>query len=67
MRDYIKEQQSVSLERLAKHFNTPAHVIESMLKHWERKSVITKHNPKLCNKSCSGCDVQTSTIYCYSM
>lgn len=63
IRDYIKQQQSVTLENLALHFHCQPDAMHGMLEHWIRKGIIRRHTLETCCKGCAGCHLGSRELY----
>jgi hypothetical protein len=66
LREYLAREQIVSLEQLARFFQTDATALEPMLDVWVSKGVIQREIKKAtCASVCKGCDTGTATYYHY--
>lgn len=66
LKNYLRQQQQVTLTDLVNHFNTEPDVMRTMLNHWQNKGkVVQVHHHNGCGKGCNGCCQQTIELYCW--
>lgn len=65
LRDYIRQQQRVSLKDLALHFQVDADALRGMLNKWVSKGKVRRHRAggEACGTSCCQCDPLLTEIY----
>jgi hypothetical protein len=64
LRDYLKQQQRVSLADLVNHFHVDADALRGMLKKWIAKgSVRMVTMESACGTSCCKCDPSLIELY----
>mgnify|MGYP005998167627 CR=1 FL=1 len=66
LRNYIAREKYVSIEQLARVFQTDATALEPMLAVWVARGVITEAmDAKACAAACIGCHPEISKHYQY--
>jgi len=65
LRDYLKQQQRVTLHDLMIHFRMDADALRGMLAVWMRKGKVKKNVPDsaACGTSCCKCDPTLTELY----
>jgi len=65
LRDYLKQQQRVTLHDLMIHFRMDADALRGMLEVWIRKGKVKKNAPDsaVCGSSCCKCDPALTELY----
>lgn len=65
LRDYLKQQQRVTLQDLMIHFRMDADALRGMLAVWIRKGKVKKNAPDsvACGTSCCKCDPTLTELY----
>ena len=65
LRDYLKQQQRVTLHDLMIHFRMDADALRGMLAVWMRKGKVKKNAPDSasCGTSCCKCDPTLTELY----
>ncbi|MDG9729117.1 FeoC-like transcriptional regulator [Ignatzschineria sp. RMDPL8A] len=67
IRDYIRTEEIVSLQRLANHFNLPMDVAKEMVERWIGKGLVTRVSAGGCGSctasgGCGGCSVSRGAV-----
>lgn len=67
IRDYIRTEEIVSLQRLANHFNLPMDVAKEMVERWIGKGLVTCVSADRCGScrpsgGCGGCSVNRGAV-----
>jgi hypothetical protein len=64
LKEYISQQRTVSMWQLVQKFQLDAEVLRDMLRHWQRKGVITcQQKTPLCGKACQKCMPNMVEVY----
>lgn len=63
IRDYIRHQQVVSNQQIAREFNLDLPALEPMLDLWLRKKVIARAQEPACKSPCFKCKTQQPLVY----
>ncbi len=64
LRDYLKQQQRVTLHDLVLHFNCDAEALRGMLRKWISKGKVNKLTPSAsCGTGCCKCDPTLTELY----
>lgn len=64
LRDYLQQQQRVTLNDLVIHFDTDADALRGMLGKWISKGRVKKLSPDAnCGTSCCKCDPTLTELY----
>lgn len=62
LRDYLKQQQRVTLHDLVLHFKCDADALRGMLSKWISKGKVKKLVPN-CGTGCCKCDPELTELY----
>lgn len=62
LRDYLKQQQHVTLHDLVLHFKCDADALRGMLSKWISKGKVKKSTPN-CSTGCCKCDPTLTELY----
>ncbi len=64
LRDYLMQQQAVSLQQLAWHFQQPPDVLRCCLQHWIRKGKVLRcAGSSSCGSRCQLCRPEAVEYY----
>jgi len=64
VRDYLKQQQRISLQELANHFDIEADALRGMLAKWIAKGKVKQVDMgAACGTTCCKCDAAMTEIY----
>ncbi|MDQ7091122.1 MAG: FeoC-like transcriptional regulator [Methylococcales bacterium] len=64
LRDYLKQQQRVTLHQLVVHFDCDADALRGMLGKWISKGKVQRLNPNSnCGTGCCQCDPALTELY----
>lgn len=64
LRDYMKQQQRITLHNLVIHFKCDADALRGMLDKWVKKGKVNKLTPNSnCGTGCHKCDPSLTELY----
>lgn len=65
IRNYLRDQKTVSNQQIAREFNIDISALQPMLDLWECKKVIQLYKKNNCYSVCNKCSMQNILYYQY--